>query len=85
MGGIWAWIVFLAIGLAAGWLASLIVKGRGSGLLVNLVVGVIGAFLGGWLFRQLSIPAGSGFWGSLLVALVGAVILLFLLRLIKKL
>ena len=77
------WILFLLIGLAAGWLASLIMKGSRFGLVGDLVVGVIGAFLGGWLFDLLDISLG-GLLGALVTALVGAIVLLYLLRLIKK-
>lgn len=74
---------FLIIGLIAGWLAGKIMKGRGFGLLGNIVIGVIGAFLGGWLFSLLGITAG-GFIGSLVTALVGAIVLLYLVRLFKR-
>jgi uncharacterized membrane protein YeaQ/YmgE (transglycosylase-associated protein family) len=76
-------ILFLIIGLVAGWLAGQIMKGRGFGLVGNLVVGVVGAFLGGWLFSALGIYAES-LIGSLVTAVVGAVVLLFLVGLIKK-
>ncbi len=76
-------IFFLLIGLLAGWLAGLIMRGGGLGLLGNMVVGVIGAFLGGFLFDALRITVG-GFIGSLLTATVGAVVLLFIIGLIKK-
>jgi len=74
---------FLIIGVAAGWLAGQLMKGGGFGLIGDLVVGVIGAFLGGWLLGALGIVAG-GLIGSLVTATVGAVVLLFLIRLIKK-
>ncbi len=76
-------ILFLVIGLAAGWLAGRIMKGGGFGLVGDLVVGVIGALLGGWLFSLLGISLG-GILGTLVMALIGAMVLLFLLRLIKK-
>jgi uncharacterized membrane protein YeaQ/YmgE (transglycosylase-associated protein family) len=76
-------IVFLLIGLIAGWLAGKIMRGGGFGLVGDLIVGVIGAFLGGWLFGLFGISAG-GFIGSLITALVGALVLLFLLRLIRR-
>jgi uncharacterized membrane protein YeaQ/YmgE (transglycosylase-associated protein family) len=74
---------FLIIGIAAGWLAGQLMKGGGFGLIGDLVVGVIGAFLGGWLLGALGIVAG-GLIGSLVTATIGAVILLFLVRLIKR-
>jgi len=76
-------IWFLIIGLIAGWLAGLIMKGKGFGLIGNLIVGVIGALLGGWVFGLLGIAA-YGLIGSLVAALVGAIILLFLIGLVKK-
>jgi uncharacterized membrane protein YeaQ/YmgE (transglycosylase-associated protein family) len=75
---------FLIIGAIAGWLAGQFMKGSGFGLLGDIIVGVIGAFLGGWLFRQFGVSLGGGLIGSLIVAFIGAVILLFLVRLIKR-
>ena len=72
---------YLLIGLVAGWLAGLIVKGRGAGFLVNLAVGVIGGLLGGWLFSLLGLVA-VGTLGSLLTSLAGAVVLLWLVALL---
>ena len=77
-------IWFLIIGAIAGWLAGLLMKGGGFGLLGDIIVGIVGAVLGGWLFGALGISAGGGLVGSLIVAFIGAVILLFLVRLIKR-
>ncbi len=76
-------LLFLLIGLAAGWLAGRIMKGGGFGLLGNMVVGVIGAVLGGWLFGLFGIALG-GLFGSLVTAVVGAVVLLYLIKLVKR-
>jgi uncharacterized membrane protein YeaQ/YmgE (transglycosylase-associated protein family) len=76
-------LLFLIIGLVAGWLAGKIMRGGGFGLIGDLIVGVIGALLGGWIFGLLGIEFG-GILGSLITALVGAIVLLFILRLIKK-
>lgn len=76
-------IWFLLIGLAAGWLAGLLMKGGGYGLFGDLIIGVIGALLGGWLFGMLGIAAG-GLIGALIMAFVGACLLIFLLRVIKR-
>jgi len=76
-------ILFLLIGLVAGWLAGQVLKGRGFGLIGDLIVGVIGAFLGGWLFTVLGISIG-GILGSLVTAFVGAVVFLYLIRIIKR-
>lgn len=77
-------LLFLLVGLVAGWLAGKIMRGAGYGLIGDLIVGVIGAFFGRWLFGVLGIWAGGGLIAQLIVALVGALILLFLLRLIKR-
>ncbi|PYQ31529.1 MAG: GlsB/YeaQ/YmgE family stress response membrane protein [Acidobacteria bacterium] len=76
-------IWFLLIGLIAGWLAGQVMRGGGFGLIGDMIVGVIGAFLGGWLFGLMGIAAG-GLIGSLITAFVGAVLLIFLLRVIRR-
>ena len=77
-------IVWLAIGAFSGWLAGQIVKGHGFGTLGNVVVGIVGAFLGGWLFNQFGASAGGGLIGSVITAVIGAVVLLFAIGLIRK-
>jgi len=77
-------IASLIIGAIAGWLAGLIVRGAGFGLLGNIVVGIIGALVAGWLLPQLGIVLASGLLGSILDATVGAVIVLVILSLIKR-
>lgn len=77
-------LVWIVIGLIAGWLASAVVGG-GYGVVGDIVVGVVGAFLGGWLFRALGVSRpDSGIVGTIIVAFVGAVVLLLLLRLIHR-
>jgi len=76
-------ILFLFVGLVAGWLAGRIMKGRGFGLVGDLLVGVIGAFFGVWLFGLLGISAG-GILGLLVASLIGALLLLYVLRLVKR-
>jgi uncharacterized membrane protein YeaQ/YmgE (transglycosylase-associated protein family) len=76
-------LVLIVIGILAGWLAGKIVKGRGFGLLGDLIVGVIGAFLGSWLFGLLHFSPGSGLLGMFITALAGAIVLVFLLRTIR--
>jgi uncharacterized membrane protein YeaQ/YmgE (transglycosylase-associated protein family) len=75
---------FLIVGLIAGWLAGVLVKGGGFGLIGDLIVGVVGAFIGGWLFTMLGVGAGSGLIGSIIVATIGAVVLLLIVRMIKR-
>lgn len=79
-----ALIIFLLIGAVAGWLAGLLMKGGGFGLIGNIIVGIIGAVLGGYLFGALGISAGGGLAGSLITAVAGAVVLLFIVKLIKR-
>ena len=76
-----AWIV---IGAVAGWLAGVLVKGGGFGLLGDIVVGIIGAFIGGWLAGVLHIHIGGGWISTIITAAVGASILLLILRLVRR-
>ena len=76
-------IIFIAIGALAGWLAGMVMKGKGFGLLGNIVVGIIGAFLGGWLLGVLGIATG-GIIGSIVAAFIGAIVLLYIIKLVKK-
>jgi uncharacterized membrane protein YeaQ/YmgE (transglycosylase-associated protein family) len=79
--GYWVW--FLFIGAVIGWLAGLIVRGRGFGIIGDIVVGIVGAMLGGWMARVIGISAGSSI-GAFLLALVGAVVLVGLTRLVVR-
>jgi len=78
-----SFLYFILIGLAAGWLAGIIMKSPGGGLLRNLIIGTIGALLGGFLSQLVGIHA-SGLLGSLLVATAGAVVLILLLRVLSR-
>ncbi len=78
-----SFLYFILIGLAAGWLAGLIMKSPGGGLLRNLIVGTIGALLGGFLSQLVGIHT-SGLLGSLLIATAGAVVLILLLRVLSR-
>lgn len=82
--GVESLIIFLIVGAVAGWLAGLLVKGFGFGLLGNIVVGIVGAFIAGWLFPALGISLGTGVIAAIIHATIGAVILLVLIRLIKR-
>ena len=77
-------IAFFIIGAVAGWLAGLLMRGGGFGLLGNIVVGIVGAFVGGFLFGLVGVSAGGGLIGSLITAVVGAAVLLFIVGLFKK-
>ena len=72
------------LGLVAGWLAGVLVKGGGYGLVGDMVVGILGALLGGYLFGSLGGAVGGGLLGSIVVATLGAVILIVILRVIKR-
>jgi uncharacterized membrane protein YeaQ/YmgE (transglycosylase-associated protein family) len=82
--GVESLLIFLLIGAIAGWLAGIVVRGGGFGLIGDIVVGVIGSFIGGWLFGLLHVARGSGFLGSVVGAFVGAVALLLILRLVRR-
>jgi len=75
---------FLLVGVIAGWLAGMLVKGGGFGLIGDLVVGIIGALIGGLFFSGLAGFAGGGLLGSIVVATLGAVLLLVVLRVLKR-
>ncbi|WP_050524289.1 GlsB/YeaQ/YmgE family stress response membrane protein [Pseudorhodobacter wandonensis] len=79
-------IVLLIVGGIAGWLAGLLVKGYGLGLLGNIVVGILGALVAGWMFPMLGLELGlgHGILASIAHATIGAVVVLFLIRLIKR-
>jgi uncharacterized membrane protein YeaQ/YmgE (transglycosylase-associated protein family) len=76
-------LIFILIGAVAGWLAGVILKGKGFGFLLNLVIGIAGGFLGGWLFGKLGISF-FGIVDGFIAAVVGAIILLWVISLFKK-
>jgi uncharacterized membrane protein YeaQ/YmgE (transglycosylase-associated protein family) len=80
MMGIILWII---VGLVAGWLATQILGGRG-GLLHNLAIGLIGAIVGGFLFEKLNLHVMPDFWGNLITATIGAVVFLLIWRAIRR-
>jgi uncharacterized membrane protein YeaQ/YmgE (transglycosylase-associated protein family) len=82
--GIEALLVILVIGAVAGWLAGLVVKGYGYGLVGNIVIGIVGAVIGGFLLPRVGLSLGGGILGAIVSATIGAVILLFLIRLVKR-
>lgn len=77
-------IIWLVIGGVAGWLAGLIVKGFGFGLVGNIVVGIVGAFIAGWLLPRIGIVIGGGIIAAIINAVIGAVILLVVVGFIRK-
>lgn len=76
------WLAWIVVGIVAGAIAGRIVQGRGLGCIADLVVGVIGAFLGGFLVGLVVPDTNVGFFGTIVVAVLGAVVLLAVLRLI---
>ena len=80
-----SWLAYIIIGGIAGWLASKIVRGGGSGILVDIVVGVIGGYIGGTLLSWLHVDVEHGRrWFTFFTALLGAIILLFVVRLVRS-
>jgi uncharacterized membrane protein YeaQ/YmgE (transglycosylase-associated protein family) len=80
MDGLLYWIV---VGLIAGWLAGVVMKGGGYGIVVDIVLGILGAIVGGWIFSALGIGAGGGLIGGIVVAFIGAVALVAVTRALK--
>jgi uncharacterized membrane protein YeaQ/YmgE (transglycosylase-associated protein family) len=77
-------IIWIIVGAIAGWLAGMVVKGGGFGLIGDIVVGIVGAIIAGWLLPYLGIALGSGIIAAIIDAFIGAVILLIIIRLIKR-
>lgn len=75
-------LITLLLGAIAGWLGSLIFRGGGLGLIGNIIVGILGGFIGYWLFGKLGISLGTGWLGYILTAAVGAIVLLAIINLI---
>jgi uncharacterized membrane protein YeaQ/YmgE (transglycosylase-associated protein family) len=78
-------LTWLVVGLIAGVLASLVMGGTGFGIIGDIIIGIVGAFIGGWLFSAMgvAVPLG-GIAGTILVAFIGAVVLLFIIRLVRR-
>jgi uncharacterized membrane protein YeaQ/YmgE (transglycosylase-associated protein family) len=81
MDGLLYWVV---VGLIAGWLAGVVMKGGGYGIVVDIVLGMLGAIVGGWIFTMLGIGAGGGLVGGIVVAFIGAVVLVAITRALKR-
>ncbi len=78
------WIGYIIIGGIAGWIASKIVKGGGSGILMNIVIGIVGALIGGFLLSFFVNTAAGGFWFTLFTAILGSVILLWVVGMVRR-
>jgi uncharacterized membrane protein YeaQ/YmgE (transglycosylase-associated protein family) len=77
-------VIWLVVGGVAGWLAGVIVKGYGYGLVGNIAIGILGSIVGGWLFGTYFVGSVGGLPGAILGATIGAVILLFAIRVIRR-
>ena len=77
-------LIWILVGLIAGWLAGQVMKGGGYGVLVDIILGILGGVVGGWVFGLLGIWPGGGLIGSIIVAFVGAVILVAITRALKR-
>lgn len=77
-------LIWIVVGAVAGWLAGLVVRGFGFGLLGNIIVGILGAILGGWLFGAVGLTIFPGIINTILTAFLGAVILLLIIRVLKR-
>lgn len=76
-------LLWLLVGLIAGWLAGKVMRGKGFGVIGDIVVGLVGAVIGGWMFEQLGVTA-TGLIGSIVVAFIGAVVFVAVLHAIKR-
>ena len=80
-GGLFSWLV---VGLLAGWIAGVVTRGSGFGCVTNVVIGVLGAFIGGLLLEILNVSGTAGFLESLAIATLGAVVLLAIANLARR-
>ncbi|HWU32540.1 MAG TPA: GlsB/YeaQ/YmgE family stress response membrane protein [Marmoricola sp.] len=76
-------LVILVVGLIAGWLAGQIVRGGGMGIIADLGVGIVGAFIGSWLLPKIGLILGTGLVAEIINATIGAIILLLIIRLVQ--
>ncbi|OBI41485.1 hypothetical protein A5707_07110 [Mycobacterium kyorinense] len=78
------WIGYIIIGAIAGWIAGKIMRGGGAGILMNIVIGVVGALIGGFVLSFFVDTASGGWWFTLFTAILGSVILLWLVGLVRR-
>ena len=76
-------LVILFVGLVAGWLAGKVVRGAGYGIIGDIVIGIVGAFIASWLFPRLGIHIGGGLISEIIYSAIGAIILLLVVRLVR--
>jgi uncharacterized membrane protein YeaQ/YmgE (transglycosylase-associated protein family) len=75
-------LIVLMVGLVAGWLAGQITRGTGFGIIGDLAIGIVGAFIGSWLLPQLGVHVGAGFVRAIVNATIGALVLLLIIKLV---
>lgn len=78
------WIGYIIIGALAGWIAGKIVRGGGAGILMNIVIGIVGALIGGFLLSFFVNTASGGWWFTLFTAILGSVILLWIVGMVRR-
>jgi uncharacterized membrane protein YeaQ/YmgE (transglycosylase-associated protein family) len=76
-------LVILLVGLVAGWLAERLVSGGGFGVIGDIAIGIVGAFIGTWLLPRIGVHVRSGTVGDIIVAAIGAIVLLLIVRLLS--
>lgn len=76
-------VLILIVGAIAGWLGNLLLKGSGYGLIGNIVIGILGSFVGYWLLGKLGVSLGGGLLGAILTGAVGAIVILVILQIIS--
>jgi uncharacterized membrane protein YeaQ/YmgE (transglycosylase-associated protein family) len=81
MEGLLYWLI---VGLIAGWLTGVVMKGGGYGIVADIILGIVGGLLGGWIFSALGLGAGGGLIGGIIVAFIGAVVLVAITRALRK-
>ena len=77
-------LIWIIVGALAGWLAGLIVRGFGFGLVGNIIVGILGAIIGSWLLGYFGVAFTTGILNTILTAILGAVVLLLIIRVVKR-
>jgi uncharacterized membrane protein YeaQ/YmgE (transglycosylase-associated protein family) len=77
-------VITLLVGALAGWLGSMVYKGSGLGLIGNIIIGILGSFVGYWLLGKLGLNLGKGFIGFILTGAIGAFVILALVNIIFK-
>jgi uncharacterized membrane protein YeaQ/YmgE (transglycosylase-associated protein family) len=77
-------LIFLLVGLISGWLAGMLMKGRGFGPLIDIIVGIMGAIIGGYVFSLFGVRLGGGLLGEVIMSVIGALILLAIVKAMKR-